>query len=29
MQAYIDWELQLVAQIANDSIANFRVVQPG
>lgn len=28
MQAYIDWELQLVAQIANDGIADFRVVRP-
>jgi len=26
MQAYIDWELQLVAQLANDSISNFHVV---
>ena len=29
MQAYIDWELQLVAQIANDGVCNFRVVRPG
>lgn len=27
MQAYIDWELQLVAQLANDGIANFRVAR--
>ena len=26
MQAYIDWELHLVAQLANDSISNFHVV---
>jgi hypothetical protein len=26
MQAYIDWELRLVAQLANDGICNFRVV---
>jgi rhodanese-related sulfurtransferase len=26
MQAYIDWELHLVAQLANDSVANFHVV---
>jgi len=26
MQAYIDWELHLVAQLANDGVANFRVV---
>ncbi|MGC2775893.1 MAG: rhodanese-like domain-containing protein [Bradyrhizobium sp.] len=26
MQAYIDWELQLVAQLANDSVSNFHVV---
>src|ERR1019366_4348425 len=26
MRAYIAWELQLVAQLANDGIANFRVV---
>lgn len=25
MQAYIDWELQLVAQLANDGISGFRV----
>ncbi|MGO8952541.1 MAG: rhodanese-like domain-containing protein [Rhodomicrobium sp.] len=25
MQAYIDWELQLVAQLANDGVSNFRV----
>jgi rhodanese-related sulfurtransferase len=28
MQAYIDWELQLIAQIANDGVCNFRVVRP-
>ncbi|RAI43917.1 rhodanese-like domain-containing protein [Rhodoplanes roseus] len=28
MQAYIDWELGLVAQLANDGVANFRVVRP-
>ncbi|SEQ93257.1 Rhodanese-related sulfurtransferase [Faunimonas pinastri] len=27
MQAYIDWELQLVAQLANDGISRFRVVR--
>ena len=27
MQAYIDWELGLVAQLANDGIANFHVVR--
>lgn len=27
MQAYIDWELELVAQLANDGISNFRVVR--
>jgi rhodanese-related sulfurtransferase len=27
MQAYIDWELQLVAQLANDSVSNFHVVR--
>jgi hypothetical protein len=27
MQAYIDWELQLVAQLANDGVSNFRVVR--
>ncbi|MEO9337803.1 rhodanese-like domain-containing protein [Mesorhizobium sp. SB112] len=27
MQGYIDWELQLVAQLANDGIASFRVVR--
>ncbi|WP_018268316.1 rhodanese-like domain-containing protein [Methylosinus sp. LW4] len=27
MQAYIDWELQLVAQLANDGVANFHVVR--
>ena len=26
MQAYIDWELQLVAQLANNSVSNFHVV---
>jgi rhodanese-related sulfurtransferase len=26
MQAYIDWELQLVAQLANDLVSNFHVV---
>ena len=26
MRAYIEWELQLVAQMANDGISNFRVV---
>jgi rhodanese-related sulfurtransferase len=26
MQAYLDWELQLVAQLANDSVSNFHVV---
>jgi len=26
MQAYIDWELHLVAQLANDSVCNFHVV---
>jgi rhodanese-related sulfurtransferase len=26
MQAYIDWELQLVAQLANDGVSNFHVV---
>jgi rhodanese-related sulfurtransferase len=25
MQAYIDWELQLVAQLANDGVSRFRV----
>jgi len=25
MQGYIDWELQLVAQLANDGISGFRV----
>ncbi|WP_241911889.1 rhodanese-like domain-containing protein [Telmatospirillum siberiense] len=28
MQAYIDWELQLVAQLANDGVSNFHVVRP-
>lgn len=28
MQAYIDWELQLVAQLANDGVSNFRVARP-
>jgi rhodanese-related sulfurtransferase len=27
MQAYIDWELQLVAQLANDGICGFHVVR--
>jgi rhodanese-related sulfurtransferase len=27
MQAYIDWELQLVAQLANDGISGFRVAR--
>ena len=27
MQAYIDWELQLVAQLANDGISRFHVVR--
>jgi hypothetical protein len=27
MQAYIDWELELVAQLANDGISNFHVVR--
>ncbi|GJD65275.1 rhodanese-like domain-containing protein [Methylobacterium frigidaeris] len=27
MQGYIDWELQLVAQLANDGIARFRVAR--
>jgi rhodanese-related sulfurtransferase len=26
MQAYIDWELHLIAQLANDSVSNFHVV---
>ncbi len=26
MQAYIDWELHLVAQLANDSVCNFHVI---
>lgn len=26
MRSYIDWELQLVAQLANDSVSNFHVV---
>lgn len=30
MQGYIDWELQLVAQLANDGVAGFHVVRaPG
>jgi rhodanese-related sulfurtransferase len=29
MRAYIDWELQLVAQMAADGISRFRVVAPG
>jgi len=27
MQGYIDWELQLVAQLANDGVSNFHVVR--
>ena len=27
MQAYIDWELQLVAQLANDGVSRFRVAR--
>jgi hypothetical protein len=27
MQAYIDWELGLVAQLANDGVSNFRVAR--
>jgi hypothetical protein len=27
MQAYIDWELQLVAQLANDGVSNFHVAR--
>jgi rhodanese-related sulfurtransferase len=27
MRSYIEWELQLVAQLANDGISNFRVVR--
>ena len=27
MQAYIDWELQLVAQLANDGVAGFHVAR--
>ncbi|KMO31808.1 hypothetical protein [Methylobacterium aquaticum] len=27
MQRYIDWELQLVAQLANDEIARFHVAR--
>lgn len=27
MQAYIDWELQLIAQMANDSVSRFRVAR--
>jgi rhodanese-related sulfurtransferase len=26
MRAYIDWELRLIAQLANDSVSNFHVV---
>jgi len=26
MQAYIDWELHLVTQLANDSVSNFHVI---
>jgi rhodanese-related sulfurtransferase len=28
MQRYIEWELQLVSQIANDGVSNFHVVGP-
>ena len=28
MRAYIEWELQLVAQLANDGVSNFRIVRP-
>lgn len=28
MQRYIEWELQLVSQIANDGVSNFHVVRP-
>jgi hypothetical protein len=27
MQAYIEWELQLVAQLANDGVSGFKVVR--
>ncbi len=27
MQAYLDWEAQLVAQLANDGVSRFRVVR--
>ncbi len=27
MQAYIDWEFQPVAQLANDGVSNFHVVR--
>jgi hypothetical protein len=27
MQAYIDWDLQLVAQLANDGVSNLHVVR--
>ena len=27
MQSYIDWELQLVAQLANDGVSGFHVVR--
>ena len=27
MRAYIEWELQLVAQLANDGVSNFRIVR--
>jgi len=27
MQAYIDWELGLIAQLANDGVSNFHVVR--
>jgi rhodanese-related sulfurtransferase len=27
MQAYIDWELQLIAQLANDGVCNFQVIR--
>jgi len=28
MQAYLDWEYGLVAQLANDGVSNFKVVRP-
>jgi len=27
MQAYIDWELRLVAQLAKDGVSHFHVVR--